>query len=402
MASVRESSTRKAVALISLVFLVLFLINVLPGLLIGKVETVLPVYDEYKEVITGQGLMIRDEKVYENPYNGEVFRVALEGERVPFGSEVANVLSGVDLTGLKNELMEIEKSLELLQTGNAEDYSDTLSRLQLAVSIDDYYTAHNLKGDLGKQLGFLVENQRSSTEDIANKINELEQERDILKSDIEKNVKRIYSSHSGIVSFEMDGYEEMLDPNDLENFESEYFDAPISDDNRKAAFKIVDGFEWILAVKSDLDTLEIGNTYEVIIRVNPDKVYSLKAPLIKVKEESTGALYFFKSNILLEELYEVRHAHVDIVKLKVDSLRIPKEIVRDNEGKTGVFIKEFYGVVRFRLIKIVGEDENFIFVEPGDSYGYIEDEDGKRFKTINIYTEVLLDPDKFYEGEIID
>jgi len=402
MASVRESSTRKAVTLISLLFLVLFLINVLPGLLIGRVETVLPVYDEYKEVITGQGLMIRDEKVYDNPYNGEVFRVALEGERVPFGYEVANVLSGVDLTGQKNKLVEIEKSIALLQTGNADNYSDTLSRLQLAVSIDDYYTAHNLKGDLGKQLGFLVNNHLSSPEDISNKINELEQERDILKSDIEKNVKRIYSSHSGIVSFEIDGYEELLDTNNLENFKPEYFDAPISDNNKKAAFKIVDGFDWILAVKSDFGSLETGNVYEVIIRVNPDEVYSLKVPLIQIKKDNSGVLYFFKSNTLLGELYDVRHANVDIVKLKVDSLRIPKEIVRDNEGKTGVFIKEFYGVVRFRPIKIVGEDENFTYVEPGDSYGYIEDEGGKRFKTINMYTKVLLDPDKFSEGEIID
>lgn len=402
MGSVKGSNARKAVTLLSLVFLVLFLINILPGLLIGKARTVLPVSDEYKEIIRGQGLMMRDEKIYENPYSGDVFRVALEGERVPFGAEVANVISGVDLTIQKNELVEIEKSIDLLQSGNANNSSDTLSRLQLAVSNDDFKTAHNLKSDLVMQLDFLEENQQSSTYDIELRINELKQKRDSLKSTIDRNVKRLFSSHSGIVSFETDGYEELLNPNDFNEFNTDLMTGPISERNADAAFKIVDGFEWVLAVKTSDSSLEAGNTYDVIIKVNEDEVYSLRSTLIEIKEDTSDTIYFFRSNILLNELYDVRHAEVEIVKYKVSSLRIPKGIVQYKEGKIGVLVKEFYGVVRFRPIKVVGEDEEFLFVEHGDSYGYIEDDDGKRFKTINIYTEVLIDTDSYSEGEIID
>lgn len=402
MASVRGSSAKKAVTLLSLVFLVLFLINILPGMLIGKAKTVLPVSDEYKEIISGQGLIMRDEKIYINPYSGDVFRIALEGERVPFGAEVANVLSGVDLTNQKNELVEIEKSINLLQSGNANNSSDTLSRLQLAISTDDYKTAHDLKSDLVMQLDFLEENQQSSAADTDLRLNELKQKRDSLKSIIDKNVKRLYSSHSGIVSFETDGYEELLNPSDLNEFDAKLITGSIPEKKSDAAFKIVDGFEWVLAVKSSDGSLEAGNTYEVIIKANEDEVYSLRSTLIETKRDTSGTIYFFRSNILLNELYDVRHADVEIVKFRVNSLRIPKEIVQYKEGKIGVFVKEFYGVVRFRPIKVVGEDEEFLYLEHGDSYGYIENDEGKRFKTINIYTEVLIDPDKYSEGEIID
>lgn len=402
MASLKGSSARKTVIVLSLVFLVLFLINILPEFFTGKVRTVLPVSDEYKQIISSHGLILRDEKVYENPYSGEIFRVVLEGERVPYGAEVANVLLGADLTGQKSELIEIEKSIDLLQIENRDYSSDILSRLQYAISIEDYSTAHNLKSDLMMQLDFMKDYLLSDPEGIIDKLNELKQKRDSLKSTIDDNVKRLYSSNSGIVSFVIDGYEELLNPYELDKFKADYFNVREADINKNAAFKIVDGFDWVLAVKSTENSLEVGNTYEVVIRIDDEKVLTLRAPLIEAKEDMSGFLYFFRSNILLSELYNVRQCDVDIVKLKVSSLRIPKEVVFDKEGKLGVYVKEFYGVVRFRPIKVVGEDEKFVYIEHGDSYGYIEDEYGKRFKTINIYTEVLFDSERYFEGEIID
>lgn len=402
MASVKGSGARKAVIVTSIVFLIIFLINILPGSFSRQVKTIFPIDGQYMETISSKAIFIRDEKVYENPYAGEVFRVALEGERVPFGAEVADVLSGVDLTLQKDELMDVEKRIELLEAGKDGVAEDTISKLQNVVSLGDYSSVHELKGDLMIQFDYYDGTVKNNSEDIGSKLDTLRQRRDELRATIDRSVKRLYSSHSGLVSFEFDGFEELIDPYDLEKFKYSYFSEESKENLSNNAFKIIDGFDWFIAIGTQDTTLEKGDTYEIIIKVSEDEEYSLKAPIVEIKEEEEGRVCFFRSNILLSELYDVRHAEVVVIKQKVKSLKLPKEAVIYKEGKPGVLVKEFYGVVRFRQVNIIGEDDEFIFVEHGDSYGYIEDKAGKRTKTVNIYTEILLDTGKYSEGEILE
>lgn len=398
----RGFATRKAIIASAVVVALLFMITTIPKVINRGPRTTLPVAEQYIERISSKGLIIRDEKVYENHYEGEVFRVAIEGERVRVGAEIANVLSGHDLTAQKNELMEIEKKIELLESGTDWVVVDTISKLQSAVSTKDYETIHNLKGDMILQLDYLEGAVVEGTTISEDYLDTLRQRKNYLQSIIDKNVKRIYSSHSGIVSFDLDGLEDTLTIFDLSAVDPEMFESSFHLKEPTAAFRIIDSYDWILGLLVNGTNFEVGDSLEVILRSDEDNSFVLQAPIINISEKDGGTICFLKTNSLLEELYDFRHIEADIIKVKRNALKIPKEALTSKDGLKGVLVKEFYDVVRFRPIITVGEIDGYVYTELGDSYGYIELKDGIRRKTINIYTEILLDPDKYSEGEILE
>jgi hypothetical protein len=395
----RAYRIKKAIVALIIVIAVVFLINSLSGVIGKKTSTFLPIEEQYVEKLYAQGIVIKDEKTYDNPYSGEIYRVALEGERVHVGAEIANVLSGADLTSQKNELMEINQQIEHI-SGDDKFEADTISRLQAAVSSRDYENVHNLKGDISMQLDYLIGKDDGSS-NLNDYISSISKRRDALKTMIDNNVNKIFSAHSGIVSFELDGFEEFFSIYDLDNITVDSFTKEEKLSREGKAFKIVDSFDWILAFLVNDRDLVIGDYVELVIRDEENSEFELSTPIISYAETSDGAIYCVKSNLFLEDLYNSRFVDVEIIKIRKDALKIPRETIIVKDNSQGVLVKEFYGVARFRPINIIGVDEKYVFVEIGDSYGYIEDNEGNRKKTINIYTEVLLTPGDYTEGEIL-
>ena len=149
-------------------------------------------------------------------------------------------------------------------------------------------------------------------------------------------------------------------------------------------------------------SFNIGDNLEVLISSDEENSFLLHAPVVNIAEYEEGSIYFLKTNSLLEELYSLRQIEADVIKVKKNALKIPIDAIISREGIKGVLVKEFYGVVRFRPIIVVGEIDGYVYTELGDSYGYIELKDGVRKKTINIYTEILLEPSIYSEGEILE
>ncbi len=397
-----NAGKKKMLIVIILIFLMIVSINFLPKLLRTKVNTILPIEKNYTEKIKANALVLLPEIVYKNDSNSEVMRVAVEGQRVPVGAEVANILYGRDMTNQKDELSDVERRIKLLEDGLDSVLADSVTSFQISVSNNEYSNLRGLKEDINIRLSineFSVFNEDSSNiESIA----ELKNRRDRLKALLDSNLTRVYSHQSGIVSYETDGYEELLDINNLEDITPDKFTSTYKPKkNSEAIFKIIDGFDWILSVLSDDLSLEVGTSYELVLTDDEENTYLLKAPLIMANETDANAIYFFKSNLLMDKIYSHRRFEIEIVKESRNALRIPIEALIEIDGEPGVLVKEYYGVIRFRPVIIIGTEENFCYVEHGDSYGYIETNEGKRRKTINIYTEVVTAPGKHTEGEIL-
>ena len=103
---------------------------------------------------------------------------------------------------------------------------------------------------------------------------------------------------------------------------------------------------------------------------------------------------------MLEKIYNYRIIDLEIVTFKKDSFKIPLETLTTIDGRQGVFVKSFYDVVVFRPIIINAQDDDFLYVDKGDKDNSIEIK-GKAYKTINEYSEIIVNPKLVEEGKIL-
>ena len=93
---------------------------------------------------------------------------------------------------------------------------------------------------------------------------------------------------------------------------------------------------------------------------------------------------------------------MNIIKSKNYVYVVPSQAIAILENREGVYIKELNGIVRFRPIKILYQNELETFVDIGDNKGYIEVEDNVDLvKTITLFDEVILNPQNIEDGQIL-
>lgn len=407
----------KTILSVILVLCFLLLINYIPKLLKKDASTILPIDFEYKETLPIQGIIIKNEKLYFSKTKGEVYGIVDEGMRVPVGMEIAQVISSKDMTFYKSQLDSIERLIDQINLSTSStanlttgvQMTDTLiSQIQLDIQNKKYNSLEGLKD----KLFFTLDNENIDLETVNSETLSYEQliaKKNNLLQEISNYNERLFSRHSGIVSYEIDSLEDIVDSSDLDGAADYIFDSHIntnleSDEDDKAVFKIIDGHEYYIAIKlsktyslllRDFDKLEVE-----IIDLD-DKKINLKAPIINRFYRGTEEIIMLKSNELLEKIYNQRFVNLEIVTLKKDSFKIPIESMITNNGQQGVFVRAFYDVVVFRPIIINAKDENFVYANKGDADNKIEIKNAT-YKTINEFSEIIVNPSFVEEGQILN
>ena len=105
----------------------------------------------------------------------------------------------------------------------------------------------------------------------------------------------------------------------------------------------------------------------------------------------------------LHDYYNNRFPEVEIIKDKIDGLKIPTKAIIDKDSIKGVYIKDKSGIVKFRPIKIIGEEGNDTYVDSGNSNGNITLESvEKAVQTITLFDEIFINTTNIKEGQIIN
>ncbi len=408
----------KIIISVVLVLFFLLLLNYIPKILTKDVSTVLPIDFEYKEILPTQGVIIKNERLYFSETNGEVYGIVDEGIRVPVGIEIARVISLKDMTSYKSELDKIESlinQIDINDSGTSEklsskdDIENTLiNEIQLNIQNRTYSSIKNLKG----KLLFVLDNKSNMqyTDDLEKLNNkQLIDKKNQLLQQISTYNERLFSRDSGIVSYDIDYYEEVLNLSDLDNISERIFAHDINAnvenlDDKKAVFKIINGHEYYIAIKLpkvEASLLSGKDKLEIETIDSDDKKINLKVPVIQSYSKGTEEIFILKVNEFLESFYKYRFIDLDIVTFKKDSFKIPLESIITNNNQQGVFVKSFYDVVVFRPIVINAKDEDFAYVSKGDTNNRIE-LGNKYYKTINEFSEIIMKANLVTDGQILN
>ncbi len=420
----RKVKSSFRIAIIAFIFIYLAFRSI-PIFLANNVKTVLPIEETLIQSLSSQAIVIKDEVVYKAQGNGQLDSSIKEGERVPAGIEVVTINLLEDTSQLKLEIIEIENAILSLsltdtdievskneKTKISEKEYKLIESIQVAINLNQYEKVNNLKLELG-----LYDNKPSDTY-VDNKLadqsmDSLKERRDILLEEISSNNIKYFTANSGIVSYLIDGYENIYLPKEFENYTYENLNLDSLDetsivDNQvdigSAVFKMIDNFQWFIALKiediKDVSEYEIGNKLTIQFE-NDEK--ELKGDIVAINNSDQKTVIVLKLKDYLHEYYKMRFSKVNIIKSKKQALKIPTKVILEKNGQAGVYIREINGIVKFRPISIISEDKDYTFIEKGDNKGHITIPNQENtLKTVSLYDEIFSSTSNIIEGKILN
>ncbi|WP_353096756.1 HlyD family efflux transporter periplasmic adaptor subunit [Tissierella praeacuta] len=421
----KNRKRRKVFRTITISFVLLyFIFRSVPSLLASNAKTVLPEKGTLIEKVYAQGFVIKNETVVKSTVNGEVEISPAEGDRVAAGVQIASVNSMNDTSSLKQELLQIEESISALEKSETEtklilnekekvqELKESLVyELQNSIIAGKFDEVYLLKS----QLAIYDEKNKdisSSNTLVGQSLENLKSKKDSINSEIKSNHMKYYTNSGGIISYIIDGYEEIYIPKDFENYTYDSL-VPKKIEHREIKsnvtvdepiYKVIDNFEWYIALKIEdlkqVKDFEVGNI--IRLEIEGDK-REIKGKIIAINPSKNKGVIIVRLNTFLHDLYNIRFPKVDIIKYKKEGYRIPTKSIVDKDSVKGVYIKDKSGIVKFRPIIAIGEEDNYTFVDTGDNSGNITIDDEKEpTRTISLFDEIFLNTINIKEGQIIN
>ncbi len=380
-----------------------------------------------EDLVTSKGIIIKDELIYKSDMQGDVSLFKQEGEKIGRGIQVARI-NNTEGSTYSKELEEIDEQIEILKkTSNNKDtfYADKekiygnidaiINELQNSILVGDYNDALILKDTLlisiDKQQ--LVTGKKNL---VSYSLESLQERKDEIIKIMERSNSISYSPKAGIISYELDGLEEIFTASRINDFEPK--DYRIIDVNKidlklskevkygDPVYKVVDNFTWYIMTEIEantMDKLEEGKTIYIKINNEDKRIISRIEKLVKEKDK-----YFIilKLTAYFHDYYMDRYLDIHIVRNTYEGLIIPNESIIEKDGLKGVYIKDISGIVKFRPVKILtSNDEHTIVSEGVGSNSLIEFNikgETQNLSTIKMFDEVFIYGNKVKEGLIID
>lgn len=350
-----------------------------------------------------EGYIIRSESVVTPKTTGVIRPIKLEGERVPVNSKVATVYSeSIDniqknIDDLNQKIQEATKNRSDFFSNDIQVIDDETANLLNAINTyssgDNYQKMIECKDDINE---LLVKKSRIAGDlsPAGSYIKNYVDDRNLYERKLQELKSDITTQKAGIVSYKIDGFENVLTKDVLPRLTSEKLTdlkiglgevSPTTNGN----FKIIDNFECFIAV---IMNSEKAKTMNVDDRLNlrfPQIDNELIPASIEYiyNENKSHTIICFRITKDIEKLISYRKINFDVVWENYSGLKIPESaLIKDGENYKIQTVEGDYTL--YKPIKLVGKNKDFAIVES------LDDE-----KTpVNIYDEVVIKPTNISEG----
>ena len=408
-------------------FILIYLIfRSVPALYASNLKTVLVEEGTIEDSVHFLGIVVRNERVYRADGDGEISFFKKEGERVKVGAKIAELSLKEEDSSLESELEEVNKKIESMEKVNKQkeiakkdeiksekNTELVIAELQDNIINGNYDETAQLKEELYCLLG--KKNNAIGENTLANQsLDNLKKKKEELTKEIQNSTVNYFSQEAGIVSFKIDGFEEIYSGKNILNYTLEDIrdkeaETKVSKNKSDvnagdAIFKIMDNYNWYLLVDVDdikeIKSLKEGDMLSVCLDGRDEE---LKGRIIKIQPKNGQGLVAIRLDTHFHDYYEKRNVDVKIIKSKNEGLKVPTKAICEKDGLNGVYIKDISGIIRFRPVKILGQNEEYAIVSKGNNNNLIDIEGSdKKIKTIKVFDEILLTGGKAKEGQIID
>ena len=353
------------------------------------------------------GYVIRNEKIVkgENYKNG-IEQIKAEGEKAAKNEKIFRYYT-VNEQNLKEKIAELDGKIQEVMTSDDSLYSSDMKLLE--EQIDDKLknisevTDITKLAEYKKEISDLVTKKAKIAGDLSPKgsyLNQLIQERKNNEAELNSGSEYVTAPISGIVSYKVDGLEEILTPESFGELNKQYLEKLDLKTGKivatsEEAGKVIDNFSCYIATISSSENAknaQVGDALKVRLSNN----MQIPAEIVNIiNEESGEVVLVLKIEKQVEELINYRKISFDLIWWNASGLKVPNQAIIEENGLNYV-VRNRAGYNIKILVKIAKKGEKYSLVE---SYSTDElkelgfsTEEINSYRKLSIYDEILLNP----------
>ena len=395
-------------AIVVIIFAICLLYNVV-SLFINPSDTFMIENGKISSSDEAEGYIIRDEKLFQGEnYKNGISQIKTEGQRVAKGDPIFRYYSNNE-QNLVKKISELDSQIqEAMEEGN-NIYSSDIAVLekQIEDNIQLIANTNNMSEitEYKKNINSALTKKAKLVGDLSpsgSYIKKLISQRTKYEEKLNSGSEHIKATVSGTVSYKIDGLEEILTPDSLENLTEDYLKSlnlktgeivPTSEEKGK----IVNNCYCYLATvisSEEANNAQINDNVKLKLSTGDE----VKASVEYISEQDNGKrLIVFKTTKCVDKLIDYRKISFDIIWWSADGLKVPNTSILKEEDKTYI-IRKRVGYSDKIPVKVLKESKNYSIIENYTSLelkelGYTAEEINN-VKTIGLYDEILLNATK--------
>lgn len=364
------------------------------------------IYEEER----ANGYIIREETIVkgENYKNG-IEEIKAEGERVAKGEAIFRYYTTGE-ESLKNKITELDVKIDEVIANESDLFSSDTKALekQIENSIVSLRQENRIQTitKTKKEISNNIVKKAKIAGDLSpsgSYLKKLINERSKYENKLNEGAEYIKSPISGVVSYKVDGYEDVLTTDNFENINIEFLEnlklktGQIVADSKESA-KIINNFECYIACILDSEqTKKVQKGDSVKLRLSNN--LEISAQIKYLAEENQKRIIVFEVNKQVQELISYRKISFDIIWWSDSGKKIPNDVIRYEQkenNQVAYIIRTRSGYQNKILIKILRQNEKYAIVDNYTSaelkeLGYTDEEINER-KTLTLYDEIVKKP----------
>ena len=356
------------------------------------------------------GYVIRNEQIVQGEnYKNGMQQIKTECERVAKNESIFRYYSKNE-DELVNKIAELDVKIQDAMSQEKELFPADMKLLEN--KIDEKVNLLNKESDVAK-----LEELKKEISDIVTKkakiagetspqgsyLKKLINERSGYEAQLNSGAEYLKSPMSGIVSYKVDGLEDVLKPTEecFSSLSKEYLEnlnlktgkiVATSSENGK----IIDNTSCYIATISESEEAKNAKVNDKVkVRLNNNAEIPAQITYV-IRENDDETIIILKIEKQIEELVSYRKISFDLVWWSDSGLKIPNQAIVEQDGLKYV-VRNRAGYLSKLLIKVKRQNEKYAIVEPYKtedlkSIGYTS-KDITNYKKISVYDEILLYPD---------
>lgn len=401
---------KKVLIVLILLCLLFYAFSIVMKLVTNPTNTFLVEQGQIYQEETAIGYIIRDEIVVKGEkYKNGMFQIKAEGERVAKGEAIFRYYSSGEENLIK-KIEELDKKIDEAMAKEDKLPSSDIKVLENQINdkIDNCYN----ESDLSK----IKENKKEINTYITKKakiagelspagsyLRKLINQRSSYENSLNSGTEKVKAPKSGVVSYRVDGFEELLNTKDFGSISKEFLEGlnlktgqVITTNNESG--KIIDNYGCYIAVVLDSEyakKAEVGKK----VKLRLPSGNEISADIEYINNQDNENILIFKIGKSIEELISYRKISFDIIWWSESGKKIPNSAIKYEEkgkNKVAYVIRTRAGYQDKILIKEKQTNGKYTIVSDYTSeelkeLGYTSEEIKSR-KKISMYDEILINP----------
>lgn len=382
-----------------------------------------------EEAIPARGVVVKDETVYTATCDGNVIFHREEGERLNKGLLVADVNTDASASEINRQIAELNTAIELKKNPqvdeaiatNVPEHTDAKkyeADMQESILRGDYNSVYSMLDSIGNGSAVIYESGKYD----GYTVDELEAMKSNLSRGLETNNIPYYSQRSGIISFMTDGLESMFSldnadsimPSDIRtsSYELTGSSADRAVESGDKLFKITENFSYYIAAAVSNDYIKLFTDGDEIksdvrLKVNTgDTAFETWGEIRKINYGSEESVLIIYNNEFFYDIYDKRFVDVELIYRVHEGLLVSSSALTKRNGIDGVYVKDASNIIKFFPVDVLYKKNDVAIVSEGEYvsstdrrcieiYGSVED-------TVKIFDRIVTEPERVYEGQIVD